>query len=95
MNTRYIAAWAKADNSPPGEFDPDSVVYGYAAYHSRGLAQTEAVRLGRKYNVTEWVRVTEEIFNPELGISKTHEAAWDVSRVWHGDWNGNWVEDRP
>lgn len=42
----------------------------------------------------EWVRVAEECFNPELGIPKHHEAAWDVVRVWHGDWEGNWCEDR-
>jgi hypothetical protein len=93
MNTRYIAEWVKADNSPPGEFDPDSQVYGRAAYDSRGLAQREAIRLARTYNVTEWVRVAEETFNAELGIPKHSDAAWDVVRVWHGDWDGNWVED--
>lgn len=89
-DTRYIAAWVKRDGSPSGEFDPDAVEYGYAAYTSLETAQREAIRLGRQYNVMEWVRVSEEAFNPDLGIPRRSEAAWDTVAVWHGDWEGNW-----
>ena len=92
-DTRYIAAWVKRDGSAPGEFDPDAVEYGHAVYPSLDKAQQEAIRLGRQYNVMEWVRVDEEAFNPGLGIPRRSEAAWDTVRTWHGDWDGNWNDD--
>ena len=93
-DTRYIAAWVKRDGSAPGEFNPDDLVYGYATCTSLEVAQQKAITMGKRCNITTWARVTEETFNPDVGIPRAHEAAWDDTRVWHGDWEGNWEEER-
>ena len=93
--TRYIAEWIAAQHlDKHGEWDPDMDEYGERCAPALELAKAIAVRESQKCNVAEWCRVTVEIFNASLGIPARSDAAWDVVATWHGDWAGNWQEDR-
>jgi hypothetical protein len=94
-DTRYWAEWISAEKPNEfGEFDPDGVEYSRIPCQSLEDGKRLSIERGKKANVTEWARVTEEVFLPELAIPKRSDAAWDTVCQWHGDWQGNWDEDR-
>lgn len=94
-NVRYSAEWiVKQHNDEFGEWDPDRDEYVGSDHDTLGAAIAAAIAESKKANVVEWWRVVEERFNAEIGIPRRHPAAWDTSRVWHGDWSGNIDEDR-
>ena len=66
-----------------------------AIYESDALeaAKAAAIAESKAANCVEWWRVQEERFNPELGIPRRSPAAWDTTRTWHGDWQGNSEEE--
>lgn len=97
MNTtpRFFAEWINKQHvDEHGEWEPDRDEYMKQLCRNLDEAKLVAVAMGKKANVVEWARVAEENFNAEVGISPRHPAAWDTVRVWHGDWQGNWDEER-
>lgn len=95
MNNRFEAEWIAAQHHDQnGEWEPDRDEYVTQGCANLAAAQRIAVERGKAANVVEWARVTEYAFNPKLGIPARSPAAWDAIRVWHGDWQGNWDEDR-
>ena len=94
-NVRYSAEWiVKQHNDEFGEWDPDRDEYVGSDHATLGAAVAAAIAESKKANCVEWWRVTEERFNPEVRIPCSNSAAWDTTRVWHGDWAGNIDEDR-
>ena len=94
-NTRYVAEWIEAQHVDEfGEWNPDRDEYAGRNCPSLALAKAVAIRESKRCGVVEWCRVTEEVFNPDLGIPRRSDAAWDVVCTYHGDWSGNWSEDR-
>jgi hypothetical protein len=92
---RFIAEWISAQHhDDAGEWLPDDDEYSIQYCSDLKEAQRVAVANGKSCNVVEWARVSEQHFNAELGIPARGDAAWDTVRVWHGDWQGNWDEDR-
>jgi hypothetical protein len=93
---RFRAEWiSKQTHDEHGEWLPDEDEYSIQYCRDLKEAQRVAVVNGKACNVVEWARVTELHFDPELGIPARSPAAWDDVRIWHGDWQGNWDEDRP
>jgi len=94
-DVRFIAEWIAAQHHDErGEWDPDRDEYVGSTHATLEAAQAAAISESKKAGVVEWVKVEEQTFNAELGIPRRSEAAWDVTRAWHGDWDGNWEEDR-
>lgn len=94
-DTRYWAEWVSLErHNEFGEYDPDGAEYSRIPCRSLEDAKRIAVERGKSAGVAEWARVTQEDFLPELGIPKKSDAAWDTVAVWHGDWSGNWNEER-
>lgn len=92
---RFIAEWISAQHhDASGEWIPDDDEYSITYCRDLEEAKRVAIANGKACNVVEWARVTEEHFNAELGIPARSPAAWDTVRIWHGDWQGNWDEDR-
>lgn len=97
MNTspRFVAEWISAQHhDETGEWIPDDDEYSVQYCKTLEDAKRVAVEQGKKANVVEWARVTEQHFMPELRIPARNSAAWDDVGIWHGDWQGNWDEDR-
>jgi hypothetical protein len=94
-DVRYSAKWiVKQHTNEFGEWDPDRDEYVGSDHTTLEAAIAAAVMGSKKADVVEWWRVTQERFNAEVGIPRRHPAAWDTARIWHGDWEGNWDEDR-
>lgn len=92
---RFIAEWISAQfHDEHGEWIPDQDTYSISVHKTLEEAKAAAIAGGKKANVVEWARVSEDHFNSEIGISARSPAAWDTVRIWHGDWQGNWDEDR-
>lgn len=92
---RFIAEWISAQfHDESGEWEPDRDEYSCSTHQTLEQAKAAAIAGSKKANVVEWCRVSEECFNDEVGIPARNPAAWDTVRVWHGDWQGNWDEDR-
>jgi len=95
MDRRYVAEWIERQYKDEyGEWDPDRDDYRGMDCKSLEDAQAKAIAFGRLANAAEWARVTVKDFNPDLGIPCRSSAAWDTVAVWHGDWEGNWNEER-
>ena len=95
MDIRYIAEWIeKQYKDEQGEWEPDRDDYRGIDCKSLAEAQRIAVAQSKRANACEWCRVTMGEFNPSLGIPRRNSAAWDVVSTWHGDWEGNWNEER-
>lgn len=94
-DVRFRAEWIDAQHHDEhGDWDPDRDEYVGSTHATLEAAQKAAIAGSKKANVVEWVKVTEERFNPSLRIHRRSDAAWDTVRVWHGDWVGNWQDDR-
>jgi hypothetical protein len=95
MDIRYTAEWIERQHVDEyGEWNPDDDEYRGMDFDTLEKAKVAAVKYGKQAGVCEWARVTVEQFNPSLGIPRRVGAAWDVIAVWHGDWEGNWDEER-
>jgi hypothetical protein len=96
QNVRYEAEWIAAQHidKDTGEWDPDRDEYVGSTHATLEAAQRAAIEGSKNAGVVEWCRVAEETFDPSLNIPRRSSAAWDTTRVWHGDWEGNWSEDR-
>lgn len=95
MDTRYVAEWIeKQYQDEYGDWDPDRDEYRGMDCKTLEEAKRKAIENGKKANVVEWCRVTVEEFNASLGIPRRSSAAWDTVATWHGDWEGNWNEER-
>jgi hypothetical protein len=94
-DTRFWAEWISGEKPNDfGEFDPDGVEYSRVQCRNLDEAKRVSIARGKAMNISEWARVTEEVFLPELNIPKRSDAAWDTVCLWYGDWQGNWDEDR-
>lgn len=94
-DTRYTAEWISAQHEDEfGEWEPDRDEYMGSTHATLEAAQRAAIDGSKQANVVEWCRVTEERFDSSLGIPRRSPAAWDATCLWHGDWNGEWSEDR-
>lgn len=95
MDTRYIAEWIEKQHvNEFGEWESDRDEYVGKDCKTLAAAKRVAITESKRCNVVEWCRVTVEQFNPDLGIPRRSSAAWDTVAVWHGDWQGNWDEER-
>jgi hypothetical protein len=95
MDIKYYAEWCRAQHvDENGEWNPDDDEYVSRLCSSVDEAKRVSVEESQRCNVVEWCRVTVVQFNPALDIPKVSPAAWDTIAVWHGDWQGNWEEDR-
>jgi hypothetical protein len=95
QDVRYEAEWIAAQyHDEHGEWDPDRDEYVGSTHATLEAAQRAALEGSKKAGVVEWCRVTEERFDSSLGIPRISPAAWDVTRVWSGGWDGDWQEDR-
>lgn len=93
-DVRYIAEWIVAQhNDEHGEWEPDRDEYVGETHATLEAAKTAAIAKSKAANCVEWWRVQEERFDPELGIPRRSPAAWDTTRTWHGDWQGNSDEE--
>ena len=95
MDTRYVAEWIEKQHvDEHGEWNPDDDEYCGRDCKSLAEAQRVAIEESKRAGACEWCRVTVEEFNPSLGIPRRSSAAWDTVELWHGDWEGNWNEER-
>lgn len=92
-DVRYTAEWiTKLYQDEHGDSDPDRDTYGRSSHPTLEAAQCAAVEGSKAANCVEWCRVLEKSFDPTLRIPRHSDAAWDVTRSWCGDWEGNWCE---
>jgi hypothetical protein len=94
-DVRYSAEWiSKQHCDESGEWEPDRDEYACSSHETFESAKADAIASSKAANCVEWWRVCEERFDASLGIPRRSAAAWDTTRTWSGDWQGNCDEDR-
>jgi hypothetical protein len=93
---KYVAEWCVRQFIDPetGDGDPDRDEYGRRTFGTFDEAKAIAISKSKAAGAVEWWSVAEYSFNEELGIPIRCDAAWDCTRAWCGDWEGNCEETR-
>jgi hypothetical protein len=95
MDKRFTAEWIEKQHlDEHGDWNPDDDEYVGQVYKTLEQAKLVAAKESKRAGIVEWCRVTVEEFNPDLGIPRRSDAAWDHISTWSGDWEGNWDEIR-